>query len=126
MAANKFKGEVEFEALDKKWTMRLGMNEAIELQEKLGLGEDAGPEELMKALTAMQTLKKLRSFFVTVLQFAHPDVDEKTVGLIVTEIGLLGGVRLVTEVLHWAMADADPEEANGGKRGKGGRPGATS
>jgi len=123
---NRYKGEVEIEALGQKWTMRLGMNETIELQDAFGLEEDAGPEDLMEALQKIKTLKKLRSFFHVVLRFAHPEIDEKTAGQVVTELGLEAGVKHVLECLRWAMPDREPAPAGGGKRGKGEAPGATS
>lgn len=127
--ANPYKGEVEVQALGKAWTMRLGMNEAIELQGALGLDEDAGPDELIQKLQGMKTLKALRDFFHVVLKFAHPDITLQKAGEIVTELGLMKAATAVTQCLKWAMPDPDAAPGGGGAKGKGkggGSPGATS
>lgn len=124
---NPHKGEVTFEALGEQWTMRLGMNEAIELQTHFQLAEDAGPEELLKALEAIKTLKKLRDFFKVVLSFAHPEVDEKKAGSIVTDLGLPAAVGLVLECLKWSLPPKEEAKGPGSGKGKGaGSPGPTS
>jgi hypothetical protein len=118
--ANRFKGEVDFEAQGKSWVLRLGMNDLIELQEALGYGED--DDKFLRELGQMRGMKKIRKIVFIALRGLQADVTEQVAGDIVTELGFQKIVGLVSEALKWSM----PDPQGGKDSGKARSPGVTS
>jgi hypothetical protein len=118
--ANRLRGEVDFVALDKTWTLRLSMNDLIALQEKLGFGDD--DDAFLTQLGQIRGMKRLRTIVHVALAGRQPDITEQQAGDIITEVGFQKVFGLVTESLKWSMPDPEPAGAEGGKAS----PGATT
>jgi hypothetical protein len=123
--ANKFKGEVDFEAQGKNWVLRLGMNDLIELQEKLGIEEDDLAKFFFQLARSMgRSMKKTRTAITVALKGNQPETTEETAGEIITELGFKRTGDLLAEAIKWAMPD--PPEGGEKDKGKGRSPGAST
>jgi hypothetical protein len=116
--ANKFRGEVEFEALGQKWTLRLGMNAWITLQEELGFAEDdAG---FLSSITRVRGMKKIRTMIEVGLREKHPEMTPQIAGDIITDLSIPRATQLVQQALMWAMPDVEAETETGKAPSPGG------
>lgn len=119
--ANRYRGEVAFEAGGEPRALRLGMNELIALQDAMGLAED--DEKFMLTLATIKGLRTVRKILAHALQGdGAPSEKERQAGDIVTELGVTKVGTLIQEALRWAMPDPDP----GARPGKAGSPGGPS
>lgn len=100
---NLLKGEVAFVEGGKRYTLCLNHNALCELETALAIeGGDF--------TTAFRGPNATRKVFSIGLAEHHPEMTEKDVGLLLTELGRERPLVLALEALKWAMPDA--EEAN--------------
>lgn len=110
--SNKLRGQVQIEALGRTFTLRLSVNDLIELQDALGITDDA---EFLATLPAQMTgLRSIRKFVQFGLR-GEPGVDEKMAGDIMTELGVEGMVPAVMQALEWAFPKATKRVGPEGK-----------
>jgi hypothetical protein len=117
--ANHLKGEVEVESSRGKLVFRLGINEMISAQNDLGLAED--DQGFLNALDNLRSLKKIRTIIFNGLRGAQPEITESDAGDLITELGVVGTVKIIKEALRWALPEKEDESGKGG-RGKPPRP----
>lgn len=122
--ANKLKGEVQFLALGQRWTMLMDFNAICTLEDVLGVkGTDFSG--------AMTSARAIRTTVLVGLSEHHPEIDEKTVGKILTDLGMDRPLEIIGEAFRWAMpedgedgeAGADPQKAEASTGTISSRPG---
>lgn len=101
--ANKLRGEVTFEARGVIYTLRLGVNELIQLQDAFGIEDDAA--FLAELPSRMRGLRDLRKFFSVGLRRHHPDLTDEQVGDLMTELGLAEITKHAAEAMRWAWPE---------------------
>ena len=112
---NHLKGEVSFEADGKTLIFRMGVNELIDFQGKMGLaGQD---DKLWVTLEEnMRSPAVLRKIVWCGLLRRQPDITEEAAGDVIAEIGLPAVVKIVMEGLRWALPEAkEPEPGEKGE-----------
>jgi hypothetical protein len=101
--ANLLKGEVAFVEGGKRYILCLNHNALCELEVALAMeGGDFS--------AAFRGPSAIRQVFKIGLAEHHPEMTDKDVGLLLTELGRDRPALLAFEALKWAMPDA--EEAN--------------
>lgn len=110
---NKYRGEVEFQALGQTFTLRLGFNELLVLQEELGLSEENMLQELS---VRMSQLNSIRKIFQRCVAFRHEDFTAEQAGDVITEVGVQQVAGILQQALRWAMPEAEKEKAGDRKR----------
>jgi hypothetical protein len=115
--ANYHKGEVSFKAGGKTLIFRMGVNQLLDFQGKMGFaGQD---EKLWEALDDLRSLSVVRTIVFCGLAKDQPDITEEAAGDIISELGLPRMASLIVEGLRWAL----PEKKEPGPGDKGeGRP----
>lgn len=115
--SNPRRGEAAFKAIDKDWTLKLGLNELISVQGALGITDEQlkGEDLLPAILGTLATLKGLRTFVLHALKAKHPEADEQVVGEIITDVGADEMGRIIARALAWAFP-----ASKAGKAGAGG------
>ncbi|MEF2551989.1 hypothetical protein VQ042_11560 [Aurantimonas sp. A2-1-M11] len=83
--ANDLRGEVEFDALGKKWTMRLGNGAVRSIEAKTGLAFPAIGKALGDEETAR--IELFTTVFMGSLQGRHPDITMEDCDDIIDDIG---------------------------------------
>lgn len=109
--ANPIRGEVEFEAQGKVYTLRFSYNAMVEIEEKAGKPFPAISAELTDPEKV--SLKTLRLMFWGALRDRHPDVTVEQSGeLIDAAGGMIAAVELVSKALERTVErdDARPRK----------------
>lgn len=121
--ANKVRGDVDVEALGKKYIFRMGINELIDIQDAFEVEDD---ETFLDMLGNMKGTKKLRLVASKcLLDEAGSPVDEREAGDIVTDITVGAFIGIVVTAMKRAWAE--PEEGAEKPKGKApASPGASS
>lgn len=102
--SNLLKGEVAFVEGGKRYTLCLNHNALCELETALTIeGGDF--------TTAFSGPNATRKVFSIGLAEHHPEMTEKDVGLLLTELGRERPLVLALEALKWAMPDAEDAKA---------------
>jgi hypothetical protein len=106
------RGHVSFEAGGRTWTLVYSINALIEIEESLGVAvKDVG--RILSSPDGVP-LKTLRTLFRCGLVDHHPEVDDKTAGVLMSEIGLNGeAVEVMARALNAAFPPADPGAPQG-------------
>jgi len=107
---NKHRGEVEFEADGKTYTLRYSIDAICEMEAATGRGFFAVTQELSDA-NAMQ-LSTVRAVLWAGLREHHPDVTLKEAGDLIVKAG---GIMVVIGLLSQAITLAFPETEQDGK-----------
>lgn len=111
------KGEVEFEADGKKYTLSYSVNALCALEDEVGQGIVGilGEVQAWEQEPVSIRLKLLRAMLWAGLQDRHPEVDVKKAGEILTSIGdIAGASNLVGDALAAAFpTDEVIENTNG-------------
>ena len=95
--ANKCRGETEFTAGGKTYTFRVGTNEMVDLEAKLGV------VNILKAFSDGKVgMAGLRTLAQIGLSRHHKDLSEEEAGDIVDEIG---GFKKITEMMACSLAE---------------------
>ena len=123
--ANRFKGEVDLdvdvEAGGTKYRFRLDMNDLINLQDEMGLGEE-DDEKFLERLENIKGLRDIRRIVRAGLVHNHPETTDEAAGELVSQIGVDGITTVIEKALRWLMPDPEPGPASGkGRRSRGGR-----
>lgn len=107
--ANRERGEVEFQALGKNWTLKLGTNAMCEIEDATGKSITEIGQLLSDPKTA--TMKLVRAVMWGGLQEHHDGVTVKEVGSIIDGIGMAEAGRLIGEAFTAASPDAKEGES---------------
>lgn len=108
--ANIQKGEVSFKALEKDWTIKLGTNAMCEIEDATGLSiNDIGNKLNGESFN----MKLMRTVFVSGMIEFHADIDERTVGNVIDDIGFDEAAK----IMERAFVFATPEKKGGTKKG---------
>lgn len=101
--ANKFKGDVSFDAGGRSFTMRFSANALCELEDATGMGINA----LLTVLAdpAKMRLKMVRAVLWAGLQDHHPDVTLHQAGEIITDLSLTKAMDLAGKSFELAFQD---------------------
>jgi hypothetical protein len=101
--ANRFKGDVSFDAGGKSYTMRFSANALCELEDATGMGINA----LLTILAdpAKMRLKMVRAVLWAGLQDHHPDVTLHQAGEIITDLSLTKAMDLAGKSFELAFQD---------------------
>lgn len=115
--ANHLRGEVSFQDGDQTFTFRMGVNQLLDFQERMGLaGQD---EKLWEALDNLRSLSVMRKIIYCGLIKSHPEITEEDAGEIISNLGLPKIAEIVMEALRWALPDkkeAGPADDKGKPR----------
>lgn len=109
--SNPHRGEVTVEADGRTWTLKLGANALIELEQQLGggLAEKLQDEATSKVLI-------VRSVIWAAARKHHPDITEERAGELIDDIGLTEAMDLVQKLFAFAMGvktgDGSPPSPN--------------
>lgn len=101
--ANRFKGEVTFEAGEKSYTMRFSANALCELEDAIGMGVNSVAIQL--ADPASLRLKMVRAVFWAGLRDHHPEITLLQAGEIVTDLSLTKSMEMVSKAFELAFQD---------------------
>ncbi len=93
-------GEVSFEAVGARHTLRYGINELCRLEDRLGIDV----AELGKKMAAGLNMRTLRTIFACGLSNDLADIDA---GTIIDEVGLQRAGELVAEAMQAAFPSAE-------------------
>jgi hypothetical protein len=115
--ANPLNGEVQFKALGKDWTFRLGINELIELATSWGLKPEEG-EKLWEMVGGAKSPSQLRDVMFYGLKRAQPEITPEQAGDVLSDLTIpaFGSDGVLQRGLRWAIPA--PEDS-GGPKGKG-------
>jgi len=110
-AANLLKGQVAFTAGADSYVLTLDFNVLCVLEQRLKMAAgDFG--------ALMQGPMAIRATFHVGLLEAHPEITERDVGRIITEIGFAEAERLIETALIWALPEPPkPGEEAAGEAG---------
>ena len=122
---NKYRGEASFEACGKSWSLRLGNNELVQLQDLMEFAEDK-EEEFLAELGNIKGPRAVRKRLHQILSLSNPEITPDQVGDIVTELGVPQVGKLIQEALRWCMPDAEPKDGAKEGKGKSASPGSAS
>ena len=101
--ANKFKGDVSFDAGEKTYTMRFSANALCEIEDALGMGVNAVATQL--ANPESMRLKMVRVVFWAGLRDHHPEITLHQAGEIITDVSLTKSMALVSQSFQLAFQD---------------------
>jgi hypothetical protein len=101
--ANRFKGEVAFEAGEASYTMRFSANALCELEDALEMGVNTVATQL--ANPESMRLKMVRVVFWAGLRDHHPDITLHQAGEIITDVSLTKAMGLVSRAFELAFQD---------------------
>lgn len=101
--ANRFKGEVPFEANEKTYTMRFSANALCELEGVTGIGVNAVANQIANPETLRLTM--VRAVFWAGLRDHHPEITLHQAGEIITDISLTKAMELVSKSFELAFQD---------------------
>lgn len=102
--ANRERGEVEFQALGKSWTMKLGVNAMCEIEDATGKTISEVAVLLKDPKTA--TVKLMRAVMWGGMREHNDDIPVNEVGSIIDAIGMAEAGRLIGEAFTAASPDA--------------------
>lgn len=114
--ANPVRGEVEFTAGDKTWTLRYTANSLCELEDHMG----KTTTEIISVMQGDPGVKAVRSVFWAGLIDRHPDMDVRQAGEIMTDAG---GITRAIELIGDAFSRAFPASEEGARPQRGARAG---
>lgn len=111
--ANKYKGEIEFEAGDDKYILRFGANAIVGLEDRFQksirqLGEQMAQEG---ALTMADIRKMFCIGLVDHYAETRPDIDEQQATFIFARLGPVEATQLVVRAINAAFSDAGGQAA---------------
>jgi len=123
--ANKLRGEVEIAALGEHYVLRLGVNDLINIQDALGMGDDdAAFLERMGRLTGLKAVRTIAWKGLTAAK--GEEVTEERAGEIVTDIGIAAFAANIQEAMRWAWPVETTKKGEPNKKGKARSPGRPS
>lgn len=127
--ANPMRGDVEVEALGRRYIFRLGINELLELQTALGYEDE---EAFLNDVGKLRSIRALRTIGACALGRKPEDggevvmgLEDKEAGDVLSDLGVGAFVRAVAKAM--TLAWGDPGAADSGKgRGRRASPGKRS
>ncbi|RUT32644.1 hypothetical protein EMQ25_05725 [Arsenicitalea aurantiaca] len=105
--ANPIKGEVELEAGDQVYTLRLSVNAIVELEDALGIGINQIAGKFSD--TANMRLGDWRTMLWAALRDRHPETSMEMAGDVLTEAGVPAVVAALGQAMQLAFPTAKKE-----------------
>jgi hypothetical protein len=115
--ANPHRGQVEIEADGQTWTVRFDVNTVCEIESLLGLSITEILSRIERA-GGQPSMSVCRALFWGGLRDAHPDIDLKQAGRIMTGMDLPELNEKINEALELAFPEPPPDAAKKNRRAK--------